>query len=140
MESDKVVRIFPVAVGAPKSPSPTGSFEIVNRIVDPTWYMKGKVVGPGPSNPLGNRWIGLSAKGYGIHGTNVQSSIGKNVSHGCIRMKSIDIEALFEMVAVGDTVELHGERTDEIARLFDQAPAPVTVIAQAQPVTVASIQ
>jgi lipoprotein-anchoring transpeptidase ErfK/SrfK len=139
MEADKVVRIFPVAVGAPKSPSPTGSFAIINQIVDPTWYTKGKIVGPGPSNPLGNRWIGLSAKGYGIHGTNVQTSIGKNVSHGCIRLKRSDIEALFEMVAVGDTVELVAERTDEIARLFP-APAPVTVLAQARPTTVASIQ
>ena len=139
MEADKVVRTFPVAVGAPKTPSPTGSFEVINHIVDPTWYTKGKIVGPGPSNPLGNRWIGLSAKGYGIHGTNVQSSIGKNVSHGCIRMKKADIEALFEMVAVGDKVELVGERTDDIARLFP-ASAPVTLVAQAQPLTVASIQ
>jgi lipoprotein-anchoring transpeptidase ErfK/SrfK len=129
MESDKVVRIFPVAVGAPKSPSPTGSFEIVNHIVDPTWYTKGKIVGPGPSNPLGTRWMGLSAKGYGIHGTNVPTSIGKNASHGCIRLKNTDVEKLFELVAVGDQVELLAERTDETARLFDSAPAPLTVIA-----------
>ena len=134
LEADRVVRTFPVAVGAAKSPTPTGSFEIVNRIVDPTWYTKGKIVGPGPANPLGTRWMGLSVKGYGIHGTNVPSSIGKNASHGCIRLRKADVEALFEIVAVGDTVELIGERTEEVARLF-AAPAPaapVAVLAQAQ--------
>jgi hypothetical protein len=55
----------------------------------------------------------------------VPSSIGKNASHGCIRMRNADVEQLFKMVAVGDTVELVGERTDEIARIFTQ----VTVIA-----------
>jgi lipoprotein-anchoring transpeptidase ErfK/SrfK len=132
MEADRVVRIFPVAVGAPKSPTPTGSFEIVNHIVDPTWYTKGKIVGPGPANPLGTRWMGLSAKGYGIHGTSAPSSIGKNASHGCIRLRNADVEALFEIVAVGDTVELLGERTEGVARLFP-APAPAAVVAKVAP-------
>jgi|ERR1043166_7175493 lipoprotein-anchoring transpeptidase ErfK/SrfK len=118
MEGDRVVRIFETAVGAPNSPSPVGSFKIVNSIEDPTWYTKGRTVPPGPHNPLGTRWLGLSAKGYGIHGTNVPSSIGKNASHGCIRMRNRDVEQLFKMVAVGDSVELIGERSDEIARLF----------------------
>jgi lipoprotein-anchoring transpeptidase ErfK/SrfK len=125
MEGDRVVRIFETAVGAPKSPSPTGTFSIITAVPDPTWYTKGRTVPPGPANPLGTRWLGLSQKGYGIHGTNVPSSIGKNASHGCIRMRNRDVEQLFKMVAVGDTVELIGERTDEIARIF----APATVIA-----------
>lgn len=139
MEADRVVKIFPVAVGAPKSPSPTGSFEIVNQIPDPTWYSKGKIVGPGPGNPLGTRWMGLSAKGYGLHGTNAPRSIGRNASHGCIRLRNSDAEALFELVAVGDRVDLVGERDEETARIFGPAPAPVTVLAQAAPVN-ASIQ
>ena len=125
MEGDRVVRIFETAVGAPKSPSPTGTFTIVNGMENPTWYTKGRIVPPGPANPLGTRWLGLSQKGYGIHGTNVPSSIGKNASHGCIRMRNADVEQLFTMVAVGDTVELVGERTEEIARIF----TPATVIA-----------
>jgi len=125
MEGDRVVRIFETAVGAPKTPSPTGTFKIITGIEHPTWYTKGRTVPPGPANPLGTRWLGLSQKGYGIHGTNVPSSIGKNASHGCIRMRNADVEQLFKMVAVGDKVELIGERTDEIARIF----APVTVIA-----------
>ncbi|HEY1494908.1 MAG TPA: L,D-transpeptidase [Candidatus Solibacter sp.] len=118
MEDDRVLRVFETAVGAPKSPSPTGSFKIINSITDPTWYSKGKVVGPGKCNPLGTRWLGLSVKGYGIHGTNVPSSIGRNASHGCIRMRNRDVEDLFKMVAVGDQVELRGERDAELAHIF----------------------
>ena len=67
--------------------------------------------------------MGLSAAGYGLHGTNVPSSIGKNASHGCIRLRNSDVEQLFELLAIGDTVELHGDRTDEIATLFPVAAA-----------------
>ena len=118
MEDDRLLRVFETAVGAPKSPSPTGSYKIINSITDPTWYTKGKIVPPGKCNPLGTRWLGLSVKGYGIHGTNVPSSIGRNASHGCIRMRNRDVEELFKMVAVGDQVELHGERDAELAHIF----------------------
>ena len=118
LEGERIVRIFDTAVGAPKSPSPTGVYQIVNSIADPTWYTKGKVVPPGKCNPLGTRWLGLSRKGYGIHGTNRPDSIGHNASHGCIRMRNREVEELFKMVAVGDQVELYDERTPEIARLF----------------------
>ena len=94
------------------------AYKIVNSIADPTWYTKGKIVRPGKCNPLGTRWLGLSLKGYGIHGTNGPCSIGRNASHGCIRMRNRDVEELFKMVAVGDQVELYGERTPEMARLF----------------------
>jgi lipoprotein-anchoring transpeptidase ErfK/SrfK len=124
MESDRVVRVFATAVGAPRTPSPAGSFTIVQRIPDPTWYGPGKVVPPGKCNPLGTRWLGLSLKGYGIHGTNAPSSIGRNASHGCIRMRNRDVEQLFEMVAVGDAVELLAERNAETERVFGQ-PAVV---------------
>ena len=125
LENDRVIRTFEIAVGAPQSPTPTGSFKIVNHIPNPTWSYKGKVVGPGPGNPVGTRWMGLSAAGYGIHGKNVPSSIGKNASHGCIRLRNSDIEQLFELLAVGDEVQLHGERTDEIIALFPAANVTV---------------
>ena len=118
LEDDRVVRIYATAVGAPVSPSPAGDFTIINRVEDPTWYTKGRTVPPGKCNPLGTRWMGLSAKGYGIHGTNQPGSIGHNVSHGCIRMRNRDVEELFGMVEVGDAVELHRERTPETERLF----------------------
>jgi lipoprotein-anchoring transpeptidase ErfK/SrfK len=75
-------------------------------------------VGPGKNNPLGTRWMGLGYKGYGIHGTNVPSSIGKAASHGCIRMRQHDVEELFALVDVGTTVELHGERPALVAMIF----------------------
>ena len=118
LQGDRVVKIYDTAVGALRSPSPAGSFQIVNHVEHPTWYTKGKIVPPGKSNPLGTRWMGLSRKGYGIHGTNVPSSIGRNASHGCIRMRNRDVEELFEMVSVGDEVDLVAERTPELERIL----------------------
>jgi lipoprotein-anchoring transpeptidase ErfK/SrfK len=114
----EVVRTFSVAVGAPQSPSPIGQFTIVNRLSDPTYYRPGKVIGPGPSNPLGTRWLGLDRKGYGIHGTDEPGSIGYARSHGCIRLQNRDIEQLFDLLRVGDVVELQHEPTSEMAALF----------------------
>ena len=131
MESGKVIKIFPTAVGAPKSPSPSGSFKIVQRLSEPTWYSKGKIVPPGKACPIGTRWLGLSVKGYGIHGTNNPSSIGHNASHGCIRLRNRDVEELFGMVSVGDDVELVAERTAETLEIFGGAAAPVVATAAA---------
>jgi lipoprotein-anchoring transpeptidase ErfK/SrfK len=118
MEAGRVLRVFPTAVGAPKSPSPAGAYKIVVRIPDPTWYGKGRIVPPGKSNSLGTRWLGLSVKGYGIHGTNNPASIGHNASHGCIRMRNQDVEQLFDMVSVGDSVDLYEEATPEVGQIF----------------------
>ena len=132
LEGGRVLRVFPTAVGAPASPSPAGSYKIVERVADPTWYGKGKIVAPGKNNPVGTRWIGLSIKGYGIHGTNQPASIGHNASHGCIRMRNRDVEQLFEMVEVGDAVELVGERTTEVAQIFgtEDVAASIAVAGQ----------
>ena len=118
LESGKVVRIYPTAVGAVGSPSPAGKYTIVTRLTEPTWYGKGKIVGPGKNNPLGTRWLGLSVLGYGIHGTNNPASIGRCASHGCIRLRNRDVEQLFEVVRVGDAVELVDERTPEVTQIF----------------------
>ncbi len=129
VEDGRVVKIYPTAVGAPKSPSPTGSFTLVQRVPHPTWYTKGRIVPPGKTNPLGTRWMGLSVKGYGIHGTSAPASIGRNASHGCIRMRNHDVEELFEMVRIGDVVELHGGRNPELDRIFGPTAATVQVAA-----------
>jgi lipoprotein-anchoring transpeptidase ErfK/SrfK len=118
LEGERVLRIFPTAIGTPRTPTPAGSFHIVERIPNPTWYGKGKIVAPGKSNPLGTRWLGLSIKGYGIHGTNNPASIGRCASHGCIRLRNRDVEQLFEVVRVGDAVELVDERTPEVTQIF----------------------
>jgi lipoprotein-anchoring transpeptidase ErfK/SrfK len=118
LEDGDVVKVYDVAVGATKSPSPTGDFTIVNRLENPTYYRPGVVIEPGASNPLGTRWMGLSQKGFGIHGTNQPQSIGKAASHGCIRMAQSDLEELFTLVQVGDAVSIRAERDDEVAAVF----------------------
>jgi lipoprotein-anchoring transpeptidase ErfK/SrfK len=118
IDGDQVVSIYPIAVGAPVSPSPVGTFSVVSRVTNPTYYRPGKVIGPGAGNPIGTRWIGLSVKGFGIHGTDDPRSIGFAKSHGCIRLRNQDVEQLFEQLRAGDVVELHAERTSEILQLF----------------------
>jgi lipoprotein-anchoring transpeptidase ErfK/SrfK len=118
LEDGDVVKVYDVAVGATKSPSPTGDFTIVNRLENPTYYRPGVMIEPGASNPLGTRWMGLSQKGFGIHGTNQPQSIGKAASHGCIRMAQTDLEELFTLVQVGDAVSIRAERDDEVAAVF----------------------
>jgi lipoprotein-anchoring transpeptidase ErfK/SrfK len=105
-------RTFPVATGQPQWPTPLGHFQIVVKWVNPWWYpptqdawARGlKPVPPGPGNPLGTRWMGLSAPGVGIHGTDDPWSIGHSESHGCIRMQVPSAEWLFSRVRIGTPV------------------------------------
>ncbi len=135
VEDGVVRKVYRVAVGREDSPSPTGTFTVVDRVENPTYYHPGAVIPPGPGNPVGTRWIGLDKKGYGIHGTNVPRSIGKAASHGCIRMRRHDLEELFAQVRSGDEVEIIGARNAETAAIFG---GPVTgVEAAGQTVTAA---
>src|SRR5579871_2579130 len=127
LEGDTVIATFPVAVGASETPSPTGEFRIVSRVVNPTYYHPGVVIPSGKDNPVGTRWVGLSLKGYGIHGTNVPQSVGRAASHGCIRLRNRDMERLFSMLQVGDRVEIHGERDEQVARVFGGITTDQTV-------------
>jgi lipoprotein-anchoring transpeptidase ErfK/SrfK len=136
IENGEVKKVFSVAVGKPSTPSPTGSFKVVNRVVNPTYYHQGKVIASGAANPLGARWMGLSEHGYGIHGTNVPNSIGKAASHGCIRMAKADLEQLFNLVQVGDAVEIRAERDELTARLFGTADNTLLAAATTQTATV----
>jgi hypothetical protein len=108
-------------------------------VANPTYHHGGKTIPPGPGNPVGTRWMGLSKHGYGIHGTNEPNSIGKAASHGCIRMSKADLEEFYELVAEGDTVELVGQRNQETAQLFGngQDPAAPTIAQPAQIATAA---
>jgi lipoprotein-anchoring transpeptidase ErfK/SrfK len=105
------VRRFGVATGQASYPTPTGSFKIVTKQRDPWWYPPASdwarglsPVPPGPGNPLGTRWMGISAPAVGLHGTPDAASIGYSASHGCVRMQIADAEWLFERVKVGTPV------------------------------------
>ena len=107
----KLVRWFGVATGQSAYPTPLGDYAIVNMQRNPWWYpppspwaKDSEPVPPGPGNPLGTRWMGLSAPYVGIHGTPDAASIGYSASHGCIRMRIPDAEWLFQHVDVGTPV------------------------------------
>jgi len=107
----RLLRKFGVATGRSVYPTPTGMFSIVDMQLNPWWlppdsaWAKGeKPIPPGPGNPLGTRWMGLSAPGVGIHGTPDDASIGYSASHGCIRMHIPDAEWLFHHVKLGTPV------------------------------------
>ena len=129
IENGNIIATFPVAVGAAASPSPTGDFQIVNRVANPTYYRPGTVIPSGKGNPVGTRWVGLSQKGYGIHGTNAPRSVGHAASHGCIRLRNRDIEKLFTMVRVGDVVQIRGERDEQVAQIFGGGADDTTMAA-----------
>jgi lipoprotein-anchoring transpeptidase ErfK/SrfK len=107
----KVARRFGVATGQASYPTPLGSYEIVTkqrnpwwRPPDSDWAAGAEPIPPGPGNPLGTRWMGISAPAVGIHGTPDAASIGYSASHGCIRMLVPQAEWLFERVEVGTPV------------------------------------
>ena len=124
VENGQAIKTYTVAVGKPSTPSPEGSFTIKRRVANPTYQHGDKVIAPGPNNPVGTRWMGLSKAGYGIHGTNEPNSIGKAASHGCIRMARADLEEFYKLVAVGDRVEIIGHPNEETAALFNPTPKP----------------
>jgi lipoprotein-anchoring transpeptidase ErfK/SrfK len=108
---ESLVRSFHVATGRSQYPTPSGTFRIVDMQVNPWWrppnseWAKGlKPIPPGPGNPLGTRWMGLSAPGVGIHGTPDSASIGYSASHGCIRMLIPEAAWLFDHVQLGTPV------------------------------------
>ncbi|HEY5659848.1 MAG TPA: L,D-transpeptidase family protein [Gaiellaceae bacterium] len=107
----KPLRSFAVATGQSRYPTPLGRFSIIVKWRNPWWYPPNspwaqgqQPIPPGPNNPLGTRWMGLSAPGVGIHGTPSDASIGYSVSHGCIRMHIPQAEWLFNHVEIGTTV------------------------------------
>lgn len=93
LDSDIVVREFPVGIGTMLTQTPTGDYTIINKQVN-------------PGGPYGAMWMGLSRPHYGIHGTNDPSSIGKLVSHGCIRMYNHDVLQLASLVPINTRVTI----------------------------------
>lgn len=93
--SGQIKTTYPVAVSKAKTPTPKGTFKIINKAIN-------------PGGPYGSRWLGLNAPGggYGIHGTNNPSSIGKNISNGCIRLYNTDVIELSSLVPIGTPVKI----------------------------------
>jgi lipoprotein-anchoring transpeptidase ErfK/SrfK/peptidoglycan hydrolase-like protein with peptidoglycan-binding domain len=107
----RLSRVFRVGTGRRGKATPIGRFVIVSKARDPWWYppsglwaKRRSVIPPGPGNPLGTRWMGLSAPEVGIHGTPDAASVGYSRSHGCIHMGVRDVEWLFERVSIGTPV------------------------------------
>jgi lipoprotein-anchoring transpeptidase ErfK/SrfK len=107
----RVVRSFRIATGQASYPTPLGSFAIATKQRNPWWYPPDsdwaqgqEPIPPGPGNPLGTRWMGLTAPLVGIHGTPDAASIGYSASHGCIRMLIPEADWLFDQVEIGTPV------------------------------------
>jgi lipoprotein-anchoring transpeptidase ErfK/SrfK len=122
LEDGKVLQGFPVAVGMPGWETPTGRFQVLDKVRHPVWEhpQTGRLKHPGPDNPLGSRWIGfhrdcsgrsgwdgeqmLDVEGCvvtGFHGTPHRWTVGRDVSHGCVRLYDEDVQTLFDLVDVG---------------------------------------
>jgi lipoprotein-anchoring transpeptidase ErfK/SrfK len=118
-EAEKLMAAYPVTVGSQHTASPIGDWKVMRITKMPTFrYDKemlqhGERSGnfymlpPGPRNPVGVMWIGLNKKGIGIHGTNEPGSIGRAVSHGCIRLTNWDVARLATKIKRGDSISIH---------------------------------
>ena len=111
---ENLAMTFPIGIGDKDFETPKGVFRISEKRVHPTWYIppslqakyNAKTMPPGPENPLGEYWMGLGDSSYGIHGTDIPWSVGRLVTHGCIRLYPEDIERLFGLVEIGTMVKI----------------------------------
>jgi len=107
LQSDgEIIKTYSVSTGDNNS-TPIGTYSIINKLVDPTWYKDGKEIPPSsPDNILGTRWMGFNLPGYGIHGTTQPEHIGKQITEGCVRMRNEDVEELFDLIPQGTEVTI----------------------------------
>ena len=119
----QVVMTYPIGIGRVGWETPLGSTTVVSKARDPQWYVPASVrreheelgdplpavVPPGPDNPLGRHVLKLDIPGYLIHGTNAPAGVGMRVSHGCVRLYPENIELLYDLVAVGESVSIINE-------------------------------
>lgn len=135
----KLVKTFKVGTGRKASYTPEGTFKVVNKIKNRPYY-SGKIPGGDPRNPLGDRWLGLNARGtwgttYAIHGNNNPKSIGGYVSAGCIRMYDNEVQWLYDQVKVNTPVVITSSKKSFNAiaaangyKVTGQASVPVTAV------------
>lgn len=139
--------VFAVAVGDATDPTPVGAFRIGEKRIDPVWRVPTSIreerpelparVPPGPDNPLGGHWMTLGTSSYGIHGTNVRWSIGREATHGCVRLYEDEMKRLFDGTPSGTPVEIvyqpfkWGQRDDGLyleahPDIYGQVERPLT--------------
>jgi len=103
---EEVIKTYIVSTGI-NNCTPVGTFKVVNKLKNPTWFKAGAVVPAGSSeNVLGSRWLGFDLAGYGIHGTTDPQSLGKQVTQGCVRMANSEAEELYAIVPEGTEVTI----------------------------------
>lgn len=101
---EEIIKTYIVSTGLNNS-TPVGTFKIMTKLANPTWFKTGAVVPAGSSeNQLGTRWLGFDLAGYGIHGTIDPKNLGKQITQGCVRMGNADVEELFMIVPQGTEV------------------------------------
>ena len=105
----QLIATYPVSVGQPGWETPKGTFKVLHKQLNPVWKqpITGEIIPTGPDNQLGDRWIGFWADErhhIGFHGTNNEKLVGKAISHGCLRMRNKDIQALYNQVNLGTPV------------------------------------
>ncbi|MGB3242457.1 MAG: L,D-transpeptidase family protein [Candidatus Omnitrophota bacterium] len=102
----ELFKTYSVSTGKDNS-SPVGAFKIEEKLVKPVWYKVGAIVSPDSKEyELGERWMGLSVQGYGIHGTSDERTIGRQITQGCVRMRNNDVVELYDIVPSGTEVEI----------------------------------
>lgn len=103
---EEIIKTYIVSTGK-NNCTPVGSFKIINKLTNPTWFKAGAVVpAQSPENVLGTRWMGFDLAGYGIHGTTEPKELGKQVTQGCVRLSNPDAEELYSIVPVGTEVTI----------------------------------
>ncbi|MBW4695730.1 MAG: L,D-transpeptidase [Lyngbya sp. HA4199-MV5] len=110
-QGDRVLAKYLIAIGKQGWETPTGNFQVLSKEKNPVFksFRTGRLIYPGPDNPLGVRWIGIWTDGktqIGFHGTNQEEFLGQAVSHGCIRMRNRDVTAMFEQIHLGTVVRV----------------------------------
>jgi len=101
---EEIFKTYVVSTGK-NNCTPVGTFKIINKLTDPTWFKAGAIVPPqSAENVLGTRWMGFDLAGYGIHGTTEPKELGKQVTQGCVRLSNSDVEELYSIIPVGTEV------------------------------------
>ncbi|MCP3391373.1 L,D-transpeptidase [Bradyrhizobium sp. CCGB12] len=132
--TDRLVAFYPASIGSPDRPTPQGTLKVTSTNDKPTYHYNPEYrfdsvksrqpfeVKPGPNNPVGSYWIGLSAQGYGIHGTAEPDRVSKSASHGCVRLTNWDVRAIGENVKRGTPVVFLDAPTESSSKQQGKTP------------------